>query len=268
VTIQQSNFEIAGFRLFNADCVAMLVDPEPWEADGMNYIHVITDPPYEDRFHAAMASGKRPLRTDGGPEGGALDFDGIDAIRPAFMAAVNRTVPGWFIAFCTPEGVAPWADAINASDMKYKRACIWVKPDAKPQMNGQGPAAGYESFVTAWGGRGFSSWNAGGKRGVYTHLVNAPDRDGRHKTEKPRRLMAEIIEDFTNPGDTILDPFMGSGTTGVAALQLGRRFIGIEKDPRWYAVAVERIAEASRQALLFPEEPTQPRDRKAQGEMI
>lgn len=198
----------------------------------------------------------------------ALPFAGIDKIRAEFVAAVAPGLRGWFIAFCTPEGVAPWADVVNASPMKYKRACIWVKPDAAPQMNGQGPAAGYEPFICAWGGTGFAKWNAGGKRGVYTHLTNPTERDGRHETEKPRRLMAEIIGDFTLPGDVILDPFMGSGTTGVAALQLGRRFIGMELNQSYFSIACERIEAATRQASLFTEEPKQPRDRSAQGAML
>lgn len=100
-------------------------------------------------------------------------------------------------------------------------------------------------------GGGHARWNAGGKRGVYTHLVNNLERHGEHPTEKPRRLMAEIIADFTNPGETILDPFMGSGTTGVAAVRLGRRFIGIEQNERYFEIACKRIEDAQRQGDFF-----------------
>lgn len=158
---------------------------------------------------------------------------------------------GWFIAFCTPEGVARWADVINEGPMKYKRACVWVKPDSTPQFNGQGPASGAENFVCAWAGSGHARWNAGGKRGVYTHCVNNPERHGEHPTEKPRRLMSEIVADFTNVGDVILDPFAGSGTTGVAATTAGRGFIGIEQNPEYFAIMVARIEDAQRQRDLF-----------------
>jgi DNA modification methylase len=57
--------------------------------------------------------------------------------------------------------------------------------------------------------------------------------------------MAEIIADFTNPGDTILDPFMGSGTTGVAAVRARRNFIGIERDPKYFEIAVSRLSAVS-----------------------
>ncbi len=148
------------------------------------------------------------------------------------------------LAFCTSEGVAKWRDSIEATGMKYKRACVWVKPDAAPQFNGQGPALGHEMIVTAWNGKGHSKWNGGGRRGVFTHNTNQPDRDGTHPTEKPLPLMMELIHLFTNPGDTVLDPFMGSATTGLACMKLGRKFIGIEKDDKFFDLAYRRICAA------------------------
>ena len=212
--------------------------------------HVISDPPYEDLMHKAK-TGKRKLRYDGDTELKGLDFDSIDAIRQPYVEAAAAKCTGWFIAFCTPEGVARWADVINASTMKYKRACVWVKPDATPQLNGQGPAMGAEMFVAAWAGKGYSRWNAGGKRGVYTFNTNNPERHGGHPAEKPRRLMASLIHDFTDTGQTICDPFMGIGTTGIAAVTMGRQFIGIEKDPRYFDIACKRIEDAQRQGTLF-----------------
>ena len=75
-----------------------------------------------------------------------------------------------------------------------------------------------------------------------------------HPTEKPLPLMRWCIEQAGNP-QTILDPFMGSGTTGVAAIQLGRKFIGIEREPKYFDIACSRIEQAHAQGQLF--EPTQ-----------
>jgi site-specific DNA-methyltransferase (adenine-specific) len=211
--------------------------------------HMIFDGPYEARIHDAKASESK-LRNDGGSEMRTINFTCIDPIRDD-VVALGAQCDGWFISFCSPEGIGKWADSINASPMKYKRACHWIKPDSTPQLNGQCPAQGAEHFVCAWAGKGHSRWNGGGKRGVYTQLVNNQERSGLHPTEKPRRLMSEIICDFTNPGELILDCFMGSGTTGVAALREGRRFIGIEKDPEYFELAVKRITEASRQGDMF-----------------
>ena len=223
-----------------------------WHSIFRSCDHIITDPPYEAITHKALDGSNTARRNDGRPASPAVDFEPIDAIRER-VVAMGKNCAGWFIAFCTPEGVWPWAQAINASPMKYKRACVWVKPDFMPQLNGQGPGAGAENFVCAWAGESHARWNAGGKRGVYTHCVNGPERHGEHPTEKPRRLMAEIIADFTRPPETILDPFMGSGTTGVAAVQMGRKFIGIEREPKYFDIACKRIEDAQRQGDFFTE---------------
>lgn len=77
-------------------------------------------------------------------------------------------------------------------------------------------------------------------------------RNENHPTEKPVSLMRELLTKCP-PFWTILDPFMGSGTTGVACAQLGRKFIGIELDPKYFDIACRRIEEAQRQGRLFEE---------------
>ena len=242
---------IGNCRLILGDALALMPGLGPVD-------HIISDPPYEQSLHDAKNSLKRRIRNDGGVDLRGLDFVGIDAIRSEFTDMAAGMCKGWFIAFCTIEGVARWADAINPSPMKYKRACIWVKPDSTPQLNGQGPAQGAECFVTAWAGEGRAKWNAGGKRGIYRHMTNPPDRHGGHPTEKPWRLMSEIITDFTNPGDVILDPFMGSGTTLVAAARNGRGGVGIEISPAYFDIAFQRVEDAYRQPDLFVPAPAAP----------
>ena len=71
-----------------------------------------------------------------------------------------------------------------------------------------------------------------------------------HPTQKPVKVIRRIIEKYTRQGDTILDPFMGSGTTGIACVQTGRNFIGIEIEPKYYGIAEKRIKEAQMQLRL------------------
>ena len=224
--------------------------------------HIISDTPYEQSLHDSKNSMRGRVRTDAGPDLHGLDFAGIDHIRADVVARAEELCDGWFLAFCTVEGVFKWAEAINASRLKYKRACIWIKPDSTPQLNGQGPAQGAECFVSAWGGKGHAKWNAGGKRGVYRHNVNAPDRQGEHPTEKPWRLFSELLLDFTMPGQAILDPFMGSGTTLVACQRTGRAGTGIEISPKYFEIACRRVDEATRQPDLFIAQPVAPTQEK------
>jgi DNA modification methylase len=80
---------------------------------------------------------------------------------------------------------------------------------------------------------------------------NATSTPNGHPCPKPDTWMQWLCNLSSRSGDTILDPFMGSGTTGVACIRTGRRFIGIEKEPKYFAIAVKRIeAELSRNALF------------------
>lgn len=240
--------QIGDCTLYLGDCLEVMPT-----LDKVN--HIISDPPYEETLHKSKNSLVRSLRTDSGPELKGLDFTSIDAIRNDVVTIVESVCIGWFIVFCTVEGVARWADVINSSKIKYKRACFWVKPDCTPQLNGQGPAQGAECFVCSWNGKGVAKWYSGGKRGVYTHNTNSKLRDGRHPTEKPISLMIELLNDFSFEDDIILDPFMGSGTTGVACAKLGRKFIGIELDEDYFNISCERIKKSYEQPDLFVEAP-------------
>src|SRR5690606_23898717 len=81
---------------------------------------------------------------------------------------------------------------------------------------------------------------------------NAIALEREHPTQKPVSLMVWCLG-FLPKAETILDPFMGSGTTGVACVNLGRKFIGIEIEPRYFDIACRRIEEAYRQPRLFTE---------------
>jgi site-specific DNA-methyltransferase (adenine-specific) len=227
--------------LYLGDCLEILPALEP--AD-----HIISDPPYEDELHGAIG---RIRRNDGQEMIADLGFEGINATRADVARLCVEKSNGWLILFTLAEGVRAWRDDIQAAGAKYDTCIAWIKPDSAPRFNGQGPARGFECAVTAWCASGYRSWNGGGKRGIYTHLVNGQERTGLHPTEKPRRLMSELVSDFTQPGQTILDPFMGSGTTGVAAVMAGRLFVGIERDPAHFATACKRIEDAQRQGDMF-----------------
>ena len=82
------------------------------------------------------------------------------------------------------------------------------------------------------------------------------DADHFHPTQKPVPLLELLVMWYTSPGETVLDPFMGSGSTGVACMQTGRKFIGVELDPHFFEVAENRLKKAvdTYQFALFEEE--------------
>jgi site-specific DNA-methyltransferase (adenine-specific)/modification methylase len=102
--------------------------------------------------------------------------------------------------------------------------------------------------------------NLKGVARVFRHhwdgMMRASERGERcHPTQKPIALMVWCIEKLQDAPLLILDPFMGSGTTGVAAIQMGRQFIGIEREPKYFDIACERISKAVAQGQLFQNEP-------------
>lgn len=89
---------------------------------------------------------------------------------------------------------------------------------------------------------GRKRWNGGGKRGVYRHATNGERGVKPHPSTKPEPLMSELLMDFTDVGELILDPFCGSGTTLAAAKKLGRKAIGIEREEKYCEVAARRLS--------------------------
>jgi DNA modification methylase len=79
--------------------------------------------------------------------------------------------------------------------------------------------------------------------------------DAEHPARFPVKFAMELVEPFTLPGETVMDPFMGSGTTGVACAKLGRKFIGIEIEPKYFEIACKRIEQAYAQPDFFVEAP-------------
>jgi len=196
----------------------------------------ITDPPYSEHTHKRTWSAKaigRPTVYEG------INFD---ALRPddAYEIAkqIARTCRRWSMFFCDMEGIALWRDAVLSVGLDYVRTCLFVKPDSTPQFTGDRPGSGAEAFVLAHP-PGRKKWNGGGKRNVYTH-TRAPG-GAPHPTTKPLSLMVELVEDFTLPGELVLDPFAGSGSTGVACNHLGRNFLGWELSPEYHAIATRRL---------------------------
>ena len=113
----------------------------------------------------------------------------------------------------------------------------WHKPDAPPSIG---------NFELAW-----TSIDRTTRQLSVSIAETNPERVG-HPTQKPLRLMKWCLG-FLPEAKTILDPFMGSGTTGVAAVQMGRDFIGIEREPKYFEIAARRIEQAQRQGDLFIE---------------
>lgn len=201
------------------------------DLDDLSVDVMISDPPYDPESHANQRAGAgrgRVVKTR------VVGFEALsDADRRLIAVQAARVVRRWVVLFCSIEDVRAWRDDLELAGLDYVQTMVWYKPGAAPQFNGKGPAQACEAIVVAHQ-PGRRHWNGGGRHGYFEHppVRSRGDVDGWprvHETQKPIALMRELIELFSDKGELVLDPFAGSGTTGAAALELGRSFLGMER---------------------------------------
>jgi site-specific DNA-methyltransferase (adenine-specific) len=220
-------YEENGITIYHGDCMEILPELTPFDL-------VLTDPPYEKEAHTKRCT-RSKIEGRSNHDDMQIKFAPITEELRKFIVTIPSK--GWVLVFSQIEAVGLFA---NLTSDNWRRGMVWIKPDCAPNFNGDRPAQGFESICAIWRGNGRSRWNAGGKRGVY--YANCTDYAHQHQTQKPLKLIMELINDFLI-GDTVLDPFMGSGTTLVAAKQLGKRAIGIEIEEKYCEIAVKRLAQ-------------------------
>lgn len=236
------------WSIHHGDCIEYLRTLPDKSVD-----HAIFDAPYEVEAHTKSARRlKDATQKKGASNVGAVRF--LDSVLP-FAAITNeqrravaiecaRLCRRWVMTFCQIEALAAWREAFVAAGLDWVRGGVWLKPNGAPQFTGDRPGMGFECIAIAHQ-PGRKRWNGGGRHAVWEYpLEHNAGGGGRndHPTKKPVDLMMNLVSDFTDPDETILDPFSGSATTGAAALRLGRRFIGCEIDATYHALAFERLA--------------------------
>lgn len=202
---------------------------------------VITDPPYSARTHKNAKKNDSTL----GYGVKAVHFDSFteEVLYQAYdeMARITKS---WIVSNIDYNHAFRF-ETKPPIGMTQKRIGVWVKNNPMPQISADRPAQGWEaiSYLHKEGGR--SIWNGGGLHGNYvTNLATATG----HPTPKPLTMVSSFVERFTNPGDLILDPFSGGGTTLLAARNLGRKAIGVEIDERYCELIANRL---SQEAFVF-----------------
>lgn len=195
---------------------------------------VITDPPYEAEAHE---KGKRQGKPSGrGKEERGKQYERVadqefdfkpitNDERIAVSLEFGRVARVAVAVFCQVEGAMLWRAALELGGLVYRRTIPWVKPDAMPCLHGRWPGQAMEAIVLAM--KPGAVVPIGGKARYYNSMRSRGDARA-HDTAKPLSLMMQMVEDFSEPGQSILDAYAGSGTTGVAAIAQGRTFIGFE----------------------------------------
>lgn len=210
---------IGDARLLLGDCMEIL--PAIGKVDA-----VITDPPYGIDIENA---------------GGRSQANGWSAFEKL----------GW-------DKVKPQKEVFDLILEAGKEQVIWggnyFTDSLPPTMQWLVWDKGQRNFTLADCEFAWSSQNRAAR--IFNYARALALKDGKqHPTQKPVALMVWCIEQIKPAPKAILDPFMGSGTTGVAAIQLGRKFIGVEREPKYFEIACKRIEQAVGQGKLFEPEP-------------
>jgi len=263
-------YDEAGITLYLGDArviAPMLATELPlWgEGPATGRVHVLCDSPYTPHTHDKSRAGAR-----GGPKGAPLhngtglvskasisrsvDFGFAplsSALRHTLADEAARLTTAWSLFFTDAEGVDDWRRALAEAQLENVRVGAWLKLGSTPQFTGDRPGVGFEAIViahaTAHGKPLKKSWNGGGKVAIWEHQI-VTEHGGRdlgearvHETQKPEALITALLEDFTDPGDMVIDFTAGSGTTLVCARRLGRRAVGIEQREKDCENAVRRL---------------------------
>ena len=208
---------------------------------------ILTDPPYNvseegaDIVHAGTDDVAHVR------DFGEWDRSGWSPSK--MLAEAGRILPqgGSLLSFTSDRLLSSFRES---SILVPRGTVVWEKTNAPPTPRPQYvSAAEWIVWLVRPGMR--AVWNGGG----YTpNILRYPICGGvertPHPTQKPLALLRDLIRRHTNHNDLICDPFSGSGTTGVAALSTGRRFVGWERDPKYHAIAIKRLSSAREQLEL------------------
>jgi len=240
------------------DCLALLESLPPHSVD-----LVFADPPYNLQLEGALTRPDHSLVDAVDDDWDRFDsFEAYDSFTRRWLAAVKRvmkpTATLWVIG--SYHNIFRVGAAMQDLGFWLLNDVVWRKANPMPNFRGRRFTNAHETLI--WASR---APDAKGYTFHYEALKAAnedcqmrsdwfiplctgderlKDGSGRkvHPTQKPEALLARILLSSSNPGDVVLDPFFGTGTTGAVARRLGRHFVGIERDPTYAAAARERIA--------------------------
>jgi site-specific DNA-methyltransferase (adenine-specific)/modification methylase len=220
---------IGDATLYLGDCMDILPTLDKVDA-------VITDPPYGISETGNNSRQKAPGLSRLGTKTRVIDYPKMDwDDYPPATELINAI-----------RNKATWCAFFGGNYFELPPTSCWLVWD---KLN----SGDFADCELAW-----TNWPKAVRRiqWRWNGMIRQGNEERYHPTQKPIGVMKWVIE-LCPKAETILDPFMGSGTTGVAAIQMGRKFIGIEREPKYFDIACKRIEQASKQIDMFIEQPKQ-----------
>ena len=223
-------------KIIQGDC---LIEMQKLIDKGVKVDLIVTDPPYLMNYYRhTNNSNIKPILNDN-------NFELIQDIMPLLYELLRDG--GAMYMFCNSNHIDYFKQQIS-QHFNYRNILIWLK-------NGMGmgdlkTTYGKRTEFIIYASKGRHELN-GRRDNDVLEYKKVPVKKSVHQNQKPLALLEFLINKSSQPNDTVLDCFMGSGTTGVACLQTNRNFIGIELDENYYKIAQERINETKKQTKLL-----------------
>ena len=227
------------YEIFNVESLSYLKNIPDASVD-----FILTDPPYN---LSQYSTGKMKFdwRSDINNDLAEWDrnFD-PETIKNDFIRILKPT--GNIFVFCSYNLIGRWHEIFDPLFDTFQ-FFVWHKTNPVPKFRKAGFLNSCELIVCMWN-KGHT-WNFGKQNEMHNFFESPvcmrPERlkNPKHPTQKPVRLLRHLIKIASNKGDVILDPFMGVGSTGVAALEMNRKFIGMEIENEYFMAARKRLAQ-------------------------
>jgi len=229
-------------NLQQGDCLELMKDIPDDTGDA-----VITDPPYnisrENHFSSMGRSGIDFGEWDKG-------FDQVSYLSEVFRVLKKG---GTAVIFNSQQNVGLLNDYADEHDLLFKDVIYWIKSNPMPRNRDRRYITSVENAVTIV--KKGKKWTFNRQRSNYENgLFKYPSVSSKeriHPTQKPVQLMEDLVRIHSNENDVILDPFLGSGSTGIACVNTNRSFIGMEVNEEYFNKAKNRIEQAKKSTSTF-----------------
>jgi site-specific DNA-methyltransferase (adenine-specific)/modification methylase len=214
---------------------------------------ILTDPPYNLGKYSTgniKLSWRKDINND------VAEWDKIEFRPGDWVKEFKRILKptGNIFAFCSYNLIGKWHESFDPEFDTFQFV-VWHKTNPVPKILRAGFLNSCELIVCMWN-KGHT-WNFSNQREMHnfieTPICMGPERikNPFHPTQKPIKVLEHIIKIASKEGDRVFDPFMGVGSTGEAALRLGRKFVGIEIEEKYFKAAEKRLKRVTKELLLF-----------------